>query len=332
MFGLLRLLLASGVMLSHLDVKIAGFNPGVTSVVVFFILSGRVTTQLIEQNNGVAHLYYLERFLRLYPAYVVVLIISIITWYIFHVDSVFVSRAPTAYDWFANITIVPLDFETWRSQTYFILIPPAWSLGLEIQFYILAPWALRLEPTVFAKIVLLSAAIWCAAQVNLVDSDNWGYRFIPGTLFMFLSGGLIHQRRHGLLAILWTIALLTLVGEFCGFVAVRDFNVETSFAFVVGVPLVMALSLLPRKAWDEYLGGLSYPLFLIHFPVIWLFRAQGLALAPANDYWMLGLLLGVAVGASAAVHRVAERPLMKLRYALRERPIVFGKLGGGVIR
>src|SRR5208283_3075787 len=231
--------------LSHLDVKIAGFNPGVVSVVVFFILSGRVTTQLIEKNNGVARLYYLERFLRLYPAYIVVLIISIMTWYMFHVDSLFLSRAPTTYDWFANITIIPLDFNMWRSQTYFILIPPAWSLGLEIQFYVIAPWALRLKSTVFAKIVLLSAAIWCAAQVNLIDADSWGYRFLPGTLFMFLSGGLIHQRRHGLLAILWTIALLTLVGEFCGPSAVRNFNVETSFAFAIGVPLVMALSLLP---------------------------------------------------------------------------------------
>jgi len=332
MFGLLRLLLASGVMLSHLDVKIAGFNPGVGSVVVFFILSGRVTTQLVENNNGVAHLYYVERFLRLYPAYIVVLVISAIIWYICHVDSVFLSRAPTTYDWFANITIIPLDFNTWRSQAYFVLIPPAWSLGLEIQFYVLAPWALRLESSAFAKIVLLSTAIWCVAQVNMIDTDNWGYRFLPGTLFMFLSGALIHQRRHGLLAIVWTIALLTLVGEFCGFVAVRNFNVETSLAFAIGIPLVMALSLLPRKAWDEFLGGLSYPLFLIHFPVIWLFRAEGLGLAPANDYWMLGLLLGVALGASAAVHLVAERPLMKLRYALRERPIVFGKLGGGVIR
>jgi peptidoglycan/LPS O-acetylase OafA/YrhL len=68
-------------------------------------------------------------------------------------------------------------------------------------------------------------------------------------------------------------------------------------------------------------------LFLIHFLVIWLFRAQGVALDPINDYWVLG----VAFGASAMVHQVAERPLIKLRYALRERRIVFGKLGGGVI-
>jgi len=176
-------------MLSHLDVKIAGFNPGVASVVVFFILSGRVTTQLIEKNNGVAYVYYLERFLRLYPAYVFVLIISIITWRVFGVETLFLSRAPTIYDWLVNIMIVPLDFNMWRSATYFILIPPAWSLGLEIQFYVLAPWILRLESTMFAKIVLLSAMVWCAAQVNLINTDIWGYRFLPGTLFMFLTGG-----------------------------------------------------------------------------------------------------------------------------------------------
>jgi len=325
-------MLAAGVMLSHLDVKIAGFNPGVTSVVVFFILSGRVTTQLIEKNNGIAHVFYLERFLRLYPAYIFVLIISIVTWCLFHVDTIFLSRSPTMYDWFDNITIVPLDFNMWRSQTYFILIPPAWSLGLEIQFYIIAPWVLRLESDVFMKIVLSSAAIWCVAQANLIETDSWGYRLLPGTLFMFLAGRLIHKRNYGLLAILWAIALLTLVAEFRDLIAVRNFNVETSFGFAIGVPLVMALALLPRKAFDEYFGGLSYPLFLIHFPVIWLFQAQGVALEPANDYWMLGLLLGVALGASAMVHVVAERPLMKLRYALRERRVVFGKLGGGVIR
>ncbi|MGB3751207.1 MAG: hypothetical protein WA945_06530, partial [Arcobacteraceae bacterium] len=52
------------------------------------------------------------------------------------------------------------------------------------------------------------------------------------------------------------------------------YNYETLFALLVGIPLLLKL---PSKLFvlDKSLGSLSYAVFLVHFPVLWLVQLVG---------------------------------------------------------
>src|SRR4051812_4441983 len=75
MLGTLRLVLALLVALSHANVKIGGLNPGVMSVVCFYLISGYVMTGLLRDHySNVRRIpyFYLDRALRIFPQYLAI--------------------------------------------------------------------------------------------------------------------------------------------------------------------------------------------------------------------------------------------------------------------
>ena len=72
----------------------------------------------------------------------------------------------------------------------YTLIPPAWSLGAEVQFYLLAPFLL-IWPKRLLLAGLLSLGVYLTALSGFINSDWYGYRLLPGVLMFFLLS-LIH--------------------------------------------------------------------------------------------------------------------------------------------
>lgn len=76
MTGYIRFFLAFLVLISHLGIRFKGMNEGVFAVVIFYILAGHVVTKLflekIKSNDIIKRLkiFYIERFLRIFPRYV----------------------------------------------------------------------------------------------------------------------------------------------------------------------------------------------------------------------------------------------------------------------
>ncbi|GLI93904.1 acyltransferase family protein [Methylocystis echinoides] len=324
MFGTLRLCLALVVMYSHLGVTIAGFNPGVSAVVIFFLLAGRVSAHLLKAFGNRALAYYAERAVRIYPAYLCVLLLAAAIWMAAPVASPFLPP-PDGADWLANLFIAPLDFRLrWNGDhsgvlfdaEEFTLIPPAWSLGLELQFYLVAPLLMGLTADRRARVLAASLVVWVMAGMGVIDTDVWGYRLLPGVLFVFLAGMEMHDRRYGAVATVWLVGCLMYGAILVGALAARPFNVETSLGLVVGIPLLMGCSRLPQAKFDHFLGGLSYPAFLFHFPLMWLFESAGYKPDNAVRHF---LLLCVVLCASALLYRYVDRPLQPFRRAFRNR-------------
>jgi peptidoglycan/LPS O-acetylase OafA/YrhL len=128
MFGTYRFILAAFVALSHFGITIAGFNPGQWSVICFYTLSGllmeRQFHKLSKNGNGTAA-FYLDRFLRIYPLFLVVVLIASVGSQI--------SWAAMA----ANVTLLPLNYSSLLNIP--MLIGPSWSLACEVHFYLLVP-------------------------------------------------------------------------------------------------------------------------------------------------------------------------------------------------
>lgn len=151
-----------------------------------------------------------------------------------------------------NLIIVPLNFSP-ATGNGTLFINPAWSLGLEIQFYAILPFILRLK-ALKPYLVLYSILIFSFASYNLINEQYFGYYLLPGTLFIFLSGSLLYDYVHGDKTI-WKyigglylyilILFVTVIMSRNTISTVANVSVIDVFTgYLLGLPLIFLLSLL----------------------------------------------------------------------------------------
>ncbi len=286
MHGLLRYCLATLVVISHL--RNTGYiNVGIPAVVVFYILSGYVVTHLIQKYFPPDRLkfFYMERLLRIYPAYLFFLLLTGLFLYFTDYSSPHLTPSKIL----ANLIIIPLNYFMFIDVAVvreFCILPPAWSLGVEMQAYLLLPLIIR---SLLSKwsLGLLSLLIFSASAIGILNADIWGYRLLPGILFIFLSGAAIcrtvktpklsdsFDRRFPIVCWIWLLVLSIGLIIFSDAMTNRlhPFSSATILGFLLGLPIVSFTSNSSlRVPFDRVLGQLSYGLFLIHMPVSWAFE------------------------------------------------------------
>ena len=274
MHGTLRFILALMVALSHLGVLLPDFNQGVFAVVIFYLLAGMVSQKLIAHtylNRPIA--YYKNRIKRIFPLYFFALLVAL-TAYLLGASSYFISKAPHLSDWLANATILPLSYYYYTHQDTFTLLPPTWSLGVELQFYLLLPLLAR-SKNLFIPLLATSFILFTVASLGIINSDIYGYRFLGGVIFIFMLGMLIQRVRESDNTPLKTIKQLYLLLLLLFAYTLQEtthlpYNYETLSALLAGIPLLLYTNYTLPKPIDSYLGSLSYTFFLLHFPSLWL--------------------------------------------------------------
>ena len=319
MFGTFRLILALLVALSHAGVKVGGLNPGVIAVVCFYLISGYVMTGLLRSHYPLVNrtpYFYWDRALRLFPHYFAIAGLTLLWFYGAGHTTLFLRHPPACLDFIANILVVPLNYFMYNGSDSFTLVPPAWSLGAEIQFYLLMPllllYGLRSSAFVVGLIVFAAAA-W-----GLVNTDTFGYRLLPGVLVFFLLGSAVYDAGHkpdsrGLM-----IVAIGVIGAAIGAALLAYanrltllYNRETLLGVSLGLPALYWLARMPQRTWDTHLGDLSYGVFLNHFLIQWALVGQPAGALALIEYIFASLLL------SAALQRLIERPVLKWRRDLR---------------
>lgn len=316
--GAYRLLLAVLVAVSHMGKTFAGLNPGVVAVISFLIISGFVMTSLIERHYkapGNVGLFYMDRALRLYPQFLFYFVISCVVIY-FLLPGTPQAADLTLGNIAASLPIVPLGFYMFGAAGVEIL-PPAWSLGLEMCFYLAIPFLIiyKLRGVAFT----LSVVIFMAAYLGLINTDLYGYRLLPGVLFMFLCGSYLYKPQAKGLAIAGgtaVVAALMFLAIMAGVVERRPFNAEVTAGLALGVPVVYLLTKLRFHRVDEFLGNISYGVFLNHFVVMYFLRAFW---PVAYDGYIVAIVLGLSFVLSGVSYYYVERPALTLRHALRAR-------------
>jgi len=324
MLGILRLILSIAVALSHANLRIAGLNPGVIAVVGFYLISGYVMAALMRRHYaGSAHAlaFYQDRAWRLLPQYFLYAGLTLLWLWLSQAHTPFLSRSPTPTDLLNNLLVLPLNYYMFNASDQFTLIPPAWSLGAEMQFYLLAPFVL-LWPRRLYGVGLLGLTVYLAALAGLINSDWFGYRLLPGVLLFFLLGAGLqrlhqqHQQRRALGVVAAVLALSALaLGLLHHSGTLRQpYHFETLLGLMLGITLLHTLATRPRWHWDDLAGDLSYGVFLNHFLILWTLYPHGLAAAQMPGF------VALCVALSWATQRTIERPLLKRRQALRARP------------
>ncbi len=313
--GFLRFVLAALVVLSHMGYTVNGFNPGVWAVVVFYLLAGHVVARLWSQRPFEGTLdsvlwFYKDRALRIFPLYFAALVFGVLVWWL-GAKSYFLSLNPGLLHWVSNITVIPLSYYMWNGIDKFTILPPTWSLGVELQFYLLVPLLLLSHRVAFMASAI-SVAIFTAAQVGWLNTDVFGYRLLLGVLFIFLTGAVVEcgskSAKHAV--IFACVAMLVYVLVLWGLGVRRSYDAEVALGYVVGVPLVAVLSKVKfagrLNVAQRHAGNVSYGLFLFHFPLIWLSEMFAVPSALKVLFVMM-----FSVGLAVVCHHYIELPLWK---------------------
>ena len=344
----LRAIAVLAVLIFHAG--LAPVSGGFIGVDVFFVISGYLITSIIvsEANRGEFSLagFYERRIRRIVPALLTVIAASaVIGWYVL---------VPADYVRFARSAIAAAAFYSnfffnSRAKDYFA--PSAdlqpllhtWSLGVEEQFYLVAPFLILLLAGRFARF-----RGWVVAGIFIVSlaisvygvRAGWPSAFylLPSRAFelmigMVLALGLVPAvANRGLrqvagllgLALIAAAALLFSNGTpFPGFAALVPCLGAALLIHSGGKADTVAYRILAARPM-VFTGKISYALYLWHWPL--LAYARYTAVDPLTTQQRVGLL-GLAFVLSVLTYYFIEQPVRQRRvFASRGR--VFA--GGGV--
>ena len=314
------------------------------AVETFMILSGFVITHLLYTDRQPFGKFMLGRFFRIYPVYLFCLLLGFGSiFFVPHILEQAQWRDTVYFQWeqshsdcelarpiahlVAHLTLLfGLVPEQILPQSAATLLTPAWSISLEWQFYLVAPLiALAVRSRTG---ILLLAAVCCG---DFFYPRFWGNAFLPGKLSLFLVGiGFYHLYRNQDKWKSFNQIPYAILAVFCAVILVSWHWVALSiWVLVFGCLFIRAgdsgrfsviLLTLRRVLLHpvlQYLGRMSYPVYLIHWPVIILLMYGLLQIDPDITegkalIFMCSLGLPIILAVAFLLHRFLEVPLMRL--------------------
>lgn len=329
----------------RLDAAWLVFISAKPAVETFIILSGFAISFLLHKRKQGYGAFMRGRFFRIYPVYLLCLAVAIGTSFLvpFILKTAVWSGETVYYDWIRQ-------FSEWESAAFgahvfwhllllngvltkgFLpgatgtLLLPAWSITLEWQYYLVSPVIAR-----WVKSAIGLAALGALAWLGIRYSAHWQntqLSFLLPQLPLFLVGiGSYHLYaklcESGKLRPLGTLAPVALVtlAILTGWHPVAFTAWAVGFGCIVSRgndPVGRALDIVRAgllHPWPQFFGRISYPLYLVHWPVIILVLTGILHVMPGiGKIPAFATLAAIAspamVLAALAVHRIVEKPMM----------------------
>lgn len=299
--GAFRLLLAFAVVVSH----ISRADIGGLAVAAFFYLSGYWVLRVYQEKFGPGSVlkFYAARYLRIAPLAAVAAIGAAIL------------LGQAIYP--ESFTLIGIGTSQ-RDPT-----GVAWSLDVELQFYLLIPVvalaAVRLKAWTLAAITgaLCAIGYWLKADHGVVTVALYLPAFLLGALTYAKAWKPSERSANLSLAAFGLVTALVFVLTPFGDKTAADwfdYGLASQLWILPLLPYI-AHSLGQRSdSLDRHLGNLSFPLYLVHCAIITFAMEQfGVGL----EVRLLAVV--VAMGAALIAYAAFDRPLDRLRVRLTER-------------
>ncbi|MGB3309225.1 MAG: acyltransferase [Nodosilinea sp.] len=338
MFGVYRTFLALMVVALHL-----GGVPmvGVYAVFGFYSLSGYLMTLIMQTSYGYTaaglYRYALNRFLRIYPAYWVSIIISALLIWCLGRDFTTAYHPSMYYP--ENVFVLVKNLSLFSLKGSFSrLTPPAWALTIEIFFYILIGLGISKSKKTTLAWFLCSVFYHFATIVLGLD---WSARYYSASAasLPFATGALLfhygpeiskyksqlNQNFYQYLP--YAIIACILVNWFLGYILSQSGGFFFYSNYVLCAAMVVVLSDMKQLPYisqetDKWLGEFSYPIYLLHYQVglvvIVLFTAAGFNVnRPSLSLMVLSLPMIFAL--SWAIILILEKPIESIRTKVKSQ-------------
>ena len=343
--GLLRLLLAVCVFCSHTG-PLCGLRwlEGGLSVELFFVISGFymqlvLSTRYTNAALGKAWVrqFYKARYFRLLPVYLLgsALAVSValmsrnsaplsIWRYLLSLPHTAGNLLFLVFLGFTNATMFLQDvimftaahggnvhwsasfadsaIPLWKG----LMVPQAWSLGIELSFYLLAPCLLNMRSRSLVLIACCSLTLKLTVLYTLQLGDPWTNRFFPFELGYFLLGALAYRYRKILDHPMGGRAATYCVYLLAACIATLRVPAPVStltYPMVLACVVPFMFRVTSKIKVDRWIGELSYPFYIFHSFAITVVVIAGRHLwhgTPALLSW-LGLGLTLALSATALI-------------------------------
>ncbi len=300
---------------------------------------------------GSYQLFLTNRLLRLFPTYLAVFVLCILfslashfilnkwfflgTWITYWKD---MKPLSVFYMLFSNLAIVGQDlcFFTELAPSgsmafstdalfapipmwIFLIVPQAWTLNLEIMFYLLAPFLVRRRFPLLFALIMFSAVLRVFFEATTLPYDPWRMRFFPAEFCFFLLGILSHRIYRGLDRIRLSRRLENMIIAF--YFACLFFyqylpanKLKETFIFglsVLVIPLLFART--KHNRLDRTIGELSYPMYISQFFTIAMVQFYW----GMHQYALVSLIVTtlLSIGLNEVVMKPVERYRQKRLYA-----------------
>ncbi len=320
------------------DVSLPGLIPiakyGYFGVQLFFIISGFVIAYSAEGRTASA--FAIARVSRIYPTFVLCMTVTFLLTLMIGAPRFEASIT----QWFANLLVVsPVLKQPFLDGAY-------WSIVYEITFY---GWVfLLLLVGLFQRETVLIVVVWLAISIvneTILHSGALLRLFLTDQSAFFCIGLVLYQifrgRRDRTIMLLLALATAVAITQaFTGADWMREhyhteFNnwviVAACIASVGLVWLAMNVRRLPLPAGLVLaIGGLTYPLYLLHQHIGYMLFNKFAALASAPV--LVAATAAVVTAASFLIWRYFERPAQKrLKQALNRAADHAGTLAAGAV-
>jgi len=349
--GVFRTFLALSVFSWHMASEDGHFMlNGAFALLSFYVISGFLMSLTFSHNyqarESGTRRFFLNRVLRIYPPYLVVIAATVLFHYLSGDSNPFLGYeskhgvGPPLQVGLAavNVGIFGIDVLTFLYKSDLLWLPfnwrlfsPSWSLACELLFYLTLPliaakswrWLLALIAVALAFRYMLGRDVpW------RFDIDFGRYYLAPATWIFFLLGMLSYRlsaRISSLVGATGAYLALALFGAIMIVAGVDRFgDLDSPRAWCYYLSLVVALPLLwtlsKASVADEWIGKLSYPIFLIHPLLIEMhdhFFGKDQAALPKYAIVAPCLLI-----AAPLLYLAVERPIEFVRVAVGQRRAV----------
>lgn len=309
---------------------------GYIGVDIFFVISGFLISQILFKNFEVDKFslstFYARRIKRILPALTIVLLITMaVGWFLLLTDEYreLAKHVASGSGFISNLIL-------WGESGYFDQQAASkpllhlWSLGIEEQFYLLWPivlWiAYRFKKSFSLIIVILGAASFLL-NAYLVNVDLVADFYSPFARAWELLVGAFLAYLYFSRKICFVVTprysyFLSVVGIF--FIAFSILLFEKSSKFpgwlallpTVGTGLVIAAG--SKNRINKYLlahpmlvwvGLISYPLYLWHWPIYSYYKILNLDLSVSNDRLLKIFLIAICLVLAYLTYKFVEQPI-----------------------
>jgi peptidoglycan/LPS O-acetylase OafA/YrhL len=296
---------------------------GLVAVMCFFVISGfSIHHSIATQPKG----YGSRRFWRIAPTNVLAVAIGWIAYVVLGLSGGYGTPPlpPTVIQWIGSLLLLQCIFP--------VTIPflfPAWSLSIEVLYYFAAPILVkrrdsRAIPIVTALSCLLFI-IWPFIRDEYIAEPTYLIA-AAALLWAWLAGWLAYSHRGNRFVLFGLM-----VGGFLGiwtqakFFGIVDLTSGAANLLAWAVTLVIVFFRIGVRAGDkvrmalDYLGDISFPLYLLHYPVLFALTSSVFKIHPEWNYGIVQVIIALAVAALA--YRVVDRPLRSgIRRTGRQHP------------